>query len=147
MIAATIAALSVAPGPAIGASAQDVSEQVQKPRVGACERESEKVLGQKAASIGGSRRMPKRIRHVSPSYPELPPGTVGSGMWLGEALVSSSGKVAHVWSIREVMLKPAFPPFNEAIVEAIRGWEYEPLVVDSEAIPFCMTVSVTIDWQ
>jgi len=124
--------------------AKDAPEQA---RVGVCEREAEKLLGQKPVRIGGSIPAPKKIRGLSPSYPKLPPGTIGSGMWIGAVLVNNSGKVAKLWPIREVTLKPAFPAFNKAIVDAILGWEYEPVLLGAKPSPFCMTVSVNIDWQ
>src|SRR5262245_54912964 len=75
-------------------------------RSGVCEREAEKLVGQKPVRIGGSVRAPQKLRDVPPKYPEQPPGTVGSGMWLGEALINNTGRVAHVWPIREVKFVP-----------------------------------------
>jgi hypothetical protein len=98
-------------------------------RPGVCERNGEKLEGQKPIRVGRSVRAPKKLRNVSPNYPKLPPGTVGTGMWLGEVLISDSGKITHVWPIREVEFRPLFPPFNNAITEAIRQWEFEPVLV------------------
>lgn len=125
-------------------SAHTADEQGSQVQAGVCEREAAELLGQKTVSIGGSIRPPKKLRSVAPKYPELPSGTTGSGMWIGEVLVNNAGKVAHVWPIREVTLKPPFPAFNNAIVDAIRGWEYEPVLVDGKPSPFCMTVSTNI---
>ena len=116
-------------------------------RPGVCEREAEKLVGQTAVRIGRSVRAPKKLRDVPPKYPELPPGTVGSGMWLGEVLINNAGKVAHVWPIREVRFVPPFHAFNDAITDAIRQWEFEPLVVQRKAMPVCMTVTVNINWK
>ena len=116
-------------------------------RSGVCEREAEKLVGQKAVRIGPSARAPKKIRHVPPKYPELPPGTVGSGGWLGEVLITTAGKVAHVWSIREVKFVPPFPAFNNAVTDALKQWEFEPLLVQGKPTAFCMTVTVNINWQ
>jgi hypothetical protein len=63
----------------------------------------------------------------------------------GELLVRADGTVAKVWSLREPKLIPAFAPFNEAILEAVRQWEYEPWTVDGRAAPFCVTVAMSID--
>ena len=114
-------------------------------RPGVCEREAEKLVGQKAARIGGSVRAPKKLRDVPPKYPELPPGTVGSGTWLGE--VSNTGRVAHIWPIREVKFVPPFPAFNNAITDAMKQWEFEPLLLQEKPAAFCMTVTVNINWQ
>ena len=95
--------------------------------------------------IGGFIRIPKKTRNVSPIYPDLPTRTktTASGIWVGETLVDSTGKVNRVWSIREVTVQPPFPAFNAAIVDAIRQWEYEPLLVKGKPTPFCMTVTVS----
>jgi hypothetical protein len=116
-------------------------------RSGVCEREAEKLVGQKAVRIGRSVRAPKKLRDVPPKYPEQPPGTVGSGVWLGEVLINNAGKVAHVWPIREVKFVPPFPAFNNAITDAMQQWEFEPLLVQGKPAAFCMTVTVNINWQ
>lgn len=112
-----------------------------------CEREAEKLVGQKAIRIGRSVPAPKQLRHVPPKYPELSPGTVASGVWLGEVLIDNTGKVAHVWPIREVKFVPPFPAFNNVIPDAIHQWAFEPLRVRGKAAAFCMTVTVNINWQ
>jgi hypothetical protein len=118
----------------------------QPPRFGVCQREGLKIAGAKPVAIGKSIRPPKRTRYQSPHYPDLPEGTsISGGLWIGEVLVDAKGKIAEVWPIREVRLAPAFPPFNESIVAAIHQWEYESLIVESHAVPWCMTVTVNID--
>jgi hypothetical protein len=114
---------------------------------GVCEREAEKLVDQKVVRIGRSVRAPKKLRDVPPRYPELPPGTQASGVWLGEVLINNSGKIARVWTLREVRFVPPFPAFNNAITDAIQQWEFEPLLVQGEAMPVCMTVTINIDWQ
>jgi hypothetical protein len=116
-------------------------------RPGVCEHEAEKLLGEKPVRIDRSVRAPKKIRDVPPKYPELPPGTIGSGMWIGEVLINNSGKIAHVWPIREVEFKPPFPAFDSAITDAIQQWEFEQLFVQGTAVPVCMTVTVNINWK
>jgi hypothetical protein len=140
-----------------GISAEFVSISEQKPssdqseellhRPGVCRRNAEQLVGQKAVAVDRSVEAPKKIRNVSPKYPELPQDTRGSGGWLGEVLVSQSGKVARVWPLREVRFTPSFPAFNTAITDAIQQWEYEPLLVRGKAVPLCITVSINIDWQ
>ena len=117
----------------------------QLPRFGVCQREGLKVVGTKPILPGKNIVAPKRTRNVTPRYPDLPEGTSVSGIWIGEVLIDSKGKVSQVWPIREPRLRPSYPPFNESIVAAIRQWEYEPLVVDSQTVPWCMTVTVNID--
>jgi hypothetical protein len=119
----------------------------QLPRFGVCQREGLKIAGAKPVLPGKNIVPPKRIRSVNPHFPELPEGTTVSGIWIGEVLIDSKGKVSQVWPIREPRLRPSYPPLNESIVAAIRQWEYEPLVVESRAVPWCVTVTVNIDLQ
>jgi hypothetical protein len=116
-------------------------------RSGVCEREAEKLLGQKAVRIGRSARAPKKLRHDPPNYPELPPGTQASGVWLGEILIDNSGQIARVWALREVRFVPPFPAFNNAIADAIQQWQFEPLLVQGKATPACMIVTINRNWQ
>jgi hypothetical protein len=116
-------------------------------RPGVCDRDAEKLLNQKPVRIKSSARAPKKTRDVQPKYPELPPGTTGRGMWMGEALIDSSGRVVRVWPVREVEFTPPFPSFNRAIADAIRQWEFEPLIEQAKPTPVCMTVTVNINWR
>jgi len=121
------------------------SPSTEKP--GVCERLATKLTGREAWRIGKTIKPPKKIRNVSPNYPEWPPGTTGQGLWIGEALIDTRGQVLRVWPIREVQITPPLPAFNQAIVDAIRRWEFEPAVVDKREVPVCMTVTVNINWQ
>jgi hypothetical protein len=114
---------------------------------GVCMQEGQKLVGASPILIGKSVRQPKKVRNVAPKYPELPPGTRGSGRWIGEFLLDVRGKVATVWTIQEVDIKPSFPAFNQAIVDAVRRWEFEPLLVNGRATPVCATVVVLINWS
>jgi hypothetical protein len=111
-----------------------------------CEPESRR-RGIAPTRIGNGVTMPKKVRHVNPNYPEWRPGTLGSGFWMGEFLVGTDGAVAHVWTIRAVKFTPPCPQFNHAIVDAIKQWRFEPLMVERRPVPFCTTVTVQINWS
>ena len=112
----------------------------QTARAGVCEREAEQLVGQKPVRVGRSVRPPKKLRDVNPKLPDLPPGTLTSSFWHGEALINSSGKILRVWSVRE-----AHPAVNNAITDAIKQWEYEPVLVKGKPAPVCLTVTVNIN--
>lgn len=114
---------------------------------GVCLRESAGLVGRKGVLVGGKIRQPRKIRDAHPKYPTFPPGTVGSGNWIGEALIGTDGKIVRVWVLREVTITPPFPAFNQVVVDAIRQWEFEPLRIDGVVAPICMTVSVSINWS
>ena len=71
--------------------------------------------------------------------------TVVSNYWIGEVLIDAKGHVVEVWTIREPELRPAFPAITDAIVSALRRWEWEPLVVDKKATPFCRIWTLRVD--
>jgi len=68
-------------------------------------------------------------------------------MWIGEVLVDPQGRVVRVWPVREVRFTPPFPPFSQAIIDAIAKWEFAPVMVKNDARPVCMTVTVNINWR
>jgi hypothetical protein len=117
------------------------------PSHGVCEREAGQLVGRNAVRPGGKIRAPKKIHNVSPVYPTFPAGTTGRGMWVGEALIDSRGKISQVWTIREVEITPPLPAFDKAITDAIRQWEFEPLRANKVAVPVCLTVTVNINWK
>jgi outer membrane biosynthesis protein TonB len=116
------------------------------PYSGVCESESRR-RGIALVRIGNGLSMPKKVRHVQPNYPEWRRGTVGSGFWMGEFLVGTDGTVVQVWTVRAVKFTPPFPQFNQAIVNAIRQWQFEPLLLERRPVPFCATVTVQINWS
>jgi hypothetical protein len=132
--------------PVVGQQLTPSGADTRLAKRGVCERESVAIAGRKAVTIGGKIAAPKKTRDVPPKYPPFPPGTVaGLRGWVGEALIGADGKVARVWTIREVTIKPPLPAFNQAIVDAIRQWEFEPARVDDVAVPVCMTVTISIN--
>jgi hypothetical protein len=112
-----------------------------------CEALSRKLFGAPPASLAGPVKAPKRTRYVKPEYPEVPTGTVGSGIWLGEALIGPDGHVRTVSVLRDLKFTPSFPAFSKAISDAILQWRYAPTTVDGKAVPVCMTISVNIHWR
>ena len=112
-----------------------------------CEASSRRLFGEPPAPIGGETRAPKRLHHVAPKYPDLPPGTIGSGIWVGEALIGPDGRVSDLSVVQDLKLKPPFPQFSRAISDAILQWRYAPTTIDGKAVPICLTVTVNIDWR
>ena len=115
--------------------------------VGVCSREGARIVGVQPIEARGKLRLPRTIKRVQPQFPPLPAGTtVVTNYWIGEAVIDAKGHVAEVWTVNEPKLMPEFPAVSAAIVTAIRGWEWEPLLVDKKARPFCKTIALTVDW-
>jgi hypothetical protein len=90
---------------------------------------------------------PKKLKHVNPRFPEVPKGTRGSGVWLGEALIDPEGRVRQVLVLRDLKFEPPFPAASAAIRDAILQWKYAPTVIADKPVPVCMAVSVNIYWK
>lgn len=115
--------------------------------IGVCSREGAKLVGTQPIEARGKLHLPKTIKRVPPQFPPLPAGaTVVTNYWIGEVLIDAKGHVAEVWTIKEPKLMPAFPAVTDAIVSAFRRWEWEPLVVDKKATPFCKIMTLRVDW-
>ena len=115
--------------------------------IGVCSREGMKLVGTQPIEARGKLLLPRTIKRVPPQYPPLPAGTtVVRNYWIGEVLIDAKGHVVEVWTIKEPELSPAFPAVTDAIVSAFRGWEWEPLVVDKKATPFCRIMTLRVDW-
>jgi hypothetical protein len=112
-----------------------------------CVDQSEALVGQRARLVDKDFAAPRKLTSAPFDYPTRPGATKASGVWVGEALVDTAGKVRQVWTIRGFHFDPAWPEFDQAITTGIRGWTYEPAMVDGAAVPVCVTVSVNITWK
>jgi hypothetical protein len=132
---------------AVSSTVQDGGVVTSKapPKPGVCLSQGAPLVGAQPVQVGKKLRAPKKIRHVNPAFPELPSGTTVGGLWVGEALIDQQGKIARVWPTRPLIVRPAIPPLNEAIVNAIQQWEFEPALAEKVPVPVCMTVTVHIN--
>src|SRR4051812_17562559 len=112
-----------------------------------CVDQSEALVGQRARLVDKDFAAPRRLTSAPFASPPRPGATRASGVWVGEALVDTAGKVRQVWTIRGFHFEPAWPEFDDAIAAGIRGWTYEPATADGSAVPVCGTGSVNITWK
>ena len=85
----------------------------------------------------GSIREPVKIKDVPPRYPPDAQFSRISGMVVLEAIIDRRGKVDDLRVVRSV------PQLDRAALEAVSQWEYTPTMVNGEAVPVLMTVTVT----
>jgi TonB family protein len=67
---------------------------------------------------------PRKIRHVPPVYPQAAREAGVQGFVVVEATIGCLGKVTSAQVLRSV------PQLDEAALEAVRQWEYQPIVDD-----------------
>lgn len=83
---------------------------------------------------GGSSEVPRLIRRVEPEYPSVAYNARVEGVVILEATIEPNGRVSNVTVIHGI------PLLDQAAIDAVRQWVYEPL---KQTVPLIMTVTVT----
>jgi len=92
-----------------------------------------------AKGAGGESAPPKLVKSVEPVYPEIARQSKVQGVVILEATTDVYGRVAAVKVLRSI------PLLDQAAIDAVRQWEYEPAIVDGEPKPVTFTVAVRFD--
>jgi periplasmic protein TonB len=85
----------------------------------------------------GQVKEPKRIRYVSPIYPEEARRARIEGVVILDMVVDRNGNVGDVR-----VLRPLAHGLTEAAIAAVKQWVYEPSTVDGTAVDVVFTVTV-----
>jgi protein TonB len=99
------------------------------------------VIGDEAAPVRvvGEVRMPRLLKRVEPDYPEIARQARVQGTVILEATTDIYGRVVSVKVLRSV------PLLDEAAVDAVRLWVYEPMVINGR--PRGVTFTVTVRFE
>jgi len=84
---------------------------------------------------------PKLVKSVDPVYPEIARQAKIEGVVIVQARTDAQGRVKDAMVLRSV------PLLDQAAIDAVRQWVYEPLVIDEQAkeAVFTVTVRFTLD--
>ncbi len=85
---------------------------------------------------GGDVKPPRRIKYVEPIYPELAKRVRLEGIVILEAVIDPSGFVSELGVLRSV------PLLDDAALNAVKQWRYEPTLLNGMPVPIIMTVTV-----
>ncbi|MDH4218084.1 MAG: energy transducer TonB, partial [Candidatus Aminicenantes bacterium] len=100
------------------------------------------VVGEVEAPIRavGEIKPPKLIKKVEPIYPEIARQARVEGIVIIEATTDIYGRVASVKILRSI------PLLDQAAVDAVRQWVYEPMVINGKprGVIFVVTVTFTL---
>lgn len=80
---------------------------------------------------------PKKTKHVEAAYPEVAQRARIQGIVRIQAVIGTNGRVLSANVVRSV------PLLDEAALDAVRQWEFEPLLVGGVPRAFVMTTNVT----
>jgi periplasmic protein TonB len=91
--------------------------------------------------IGGAIGPPRKIKDVKPLYPQLAVFQQARGTVVVEITIGTDGKV------QDARIVHSDPRLDEAALDAVRQWEYEPTRVNGVLVALTMTVIVNFTIQ
>ena len=94
------------------------------------------VDGQTPIRVGGNVKPPTKTRDVRPVYPPDALAAKIQGAVVIEATIDSAGHV------RDTRVLSGNTQLQQAAVEAVRQWQFEPTLMNGVAVPVTMTVSL-----
>ncbi len=94
-----------------------------------------------AVRVGSGVRTPTKTKNVPPSYPVLAAAAKAQGVVIVELVIGPDGKV-----IDARVLRPQ-PLLNEAALDAVRQWEFEPPIVDGKPGTVIMSTALNFTMQ
>ncbi len=86
--------------------------------------------------VGGDLPPPRKVLNVPPRYPADALAARISGLVIIRAVIDASGAVTDARVVSGV------PLLDDAALEAVRQWRYEPARLNGEPVPVVMTVTV-----
>ena len=86
-------------------------------------------------------KVPRKIKDARPIYPESALSSRGRASVFIEAIIGPDGKV------EQASVLHSSPPFDQAALDAVRKWEYEPPMLNGLPIAVIMTVIVNFALQ
>jgi len=95
----------------------------------------------KVVRVGGLLTAPKLIKKVEPTFPPLATQARLSGLVILEALVDVRGRVQEVKVLRGA------PLFDDAAMEAVKQWRYQPLLLNGQPTAFILTVTLRFNLE
>jgi len=93
------------------------------------------------ARVGGVIQAPRKIVDVAPVYPKLAQTAGIGGIVIIEATIDEEGNVRDARVLRSV------PLLDAAAAAAVRQWRFTPTVLNGQAIPVLMTVTVNFQMK
>jgi TonB family protein len=92
-----------------------------------------------AVRVGGNIRAPRKLKHVSPIYPETMRAAGVEGTVPLEAIITATGTVQSV----RLLSATVHPELALAAVEAVRQWRFEPTLLNGSPVDIALSTTVT----
>jgi TonB family protein len=95
----------------------------------------------KPLRVGGEIKAPNKIRDVRPFYPPIAQASRVQGVVIIEGILDADGTVVGARVLRSI------PLLDQAALDAVRQWQFEPPLVDGTPRAVLMTVTVNFNLQ
>ncbi|MNC85165.1 transport protein TonB [compost metagenome] len=89
-----------------------------------------------AIRVGGQIRAPVLVQRVNPVYPAIAQSARVQGVVILEAVIGEDGRVRDARVLRSI------PLLDQAALDAVKQWAYEPTRLNGAPVPVIMTVTV-----
>ena len=86
--------------------------------------------------VGGNIRAPTRTHVVDPIYPQAARAAGVQGVVVLEVVIGADGAVSNARVLRSI------PQLDQAALDAVRQWRYEPTLLNGVPVPVIMTATV-----
>jgi TonB family protein len=95
-----------------------------------------KKFAEGAVAAEGDIKPPKQVKELMPVYPEAARSAGVQGVVILSVRTNEKGEVVDVMVLRSI------PLLDQAAIDAVMQWAYEPLVVEGKAVPAVFNVTV-----
>jgi len=99
-------------------------------------READEEFAKGAVKVEGEIKPPRLVKTVNPVYPEEARSAEVQGVVILAARIDTNGKVKDIKVLRSI------PQLDQAAVDALKQWVYEPLLKDGKPVEAVFTVTV-----
>jgi TonB family protein len=89
-----------------------------------------------AVRVGGAVRPPIQLRKVNPVYPPIAASARVQGVVILELTIDAQGFVSDARVLRSI------PLLDQAALDAVRQWQYQPTLLNGVPTPVIMTATV-----
>jgi TonB family protein len=97
--------------------------------------------GMQPVRVGGNIRVPQKIVDAQPVYPPIAQSARVAGVVILEIRIEADGSVSDAKVLRSI------PLLDQAALDCVKQWKYEPTFVNGTAVPIIMTVTVNFALQ
>ena len=94
------------------------------------------VAGTQRLKVGGPVRPPAKVVDVRPTYPEDAKAAHIEGVVILAIVIGEGGSVIDTTVLRSI------PELDRAAIDAVSQWEFEPTLLNGEAVEIEMTITI-----